>query len=542
MNRVLQWIFRAKNEMGAGVKSAQADLNAIGATAPGTNAAAKAAELLAKEQAQAKQALDASAQAGLAFNQIMQGGTGAITGSIALVRALSKELKILATTDVKKLGIGALGPIIGAAVGGFRLGQMLDKQLNISGKVADWIVKPIQLASRSSLEELNKINLSKMDALKKEIGTIGEAFEKAFKRASEAQANAMRVAGAEGGLEEAQAAGIEDKGARERAIAEIQKRRKDEALSLQQSTSGTQLSLAETSKEDIDARIAQIRKEKEAIDKEWKTARQGFRANPDDDAAAARWTNAKRASASFEETVAPEEKALTKKSEDLESRINSLKADLKAIPIEFQINEKTYQNTLAGIAKAEADARLKEQETADAELLAKRKADAIELVQAEMATRKQRVGELDQELGRQQAIQENIKGKNVAEFMAEQKADKERKETFAEEDKRAARNERKLARGTALSREEREFMTGRADRAAVAQKAIDEQVRLHGQKAMEEAKMAELAEAEKQLQAVNAKQAALALAEQKESKGYLVDIEENTRGLGDAINRLLSLK
>jgi hypothetical protein len=59
---------------------------------------------------------------------------------------------------------------------------------------------------------------------------------------------------------------------------------------------------------------------------------------------------------------------------------------------------------------------------------------------------------------------------------------------------------------------------------------------------MEQAKMEELAAAEKELQAATLQRAQQALQVQHESKAELANIEVNTRNLGESIRQLLSLK
>jgi hypothetical protein len=363
-NTVLEFVIRAKDEISRVLTNASKSLKTFGSqgasvktgidwAAHAAGGMADQAGDLAKKQAEANRAMMAAMQAGMGLRNVMAGGTTAIGGAAQMVRALTKELKILATTDIKNLGLGALGPLIGAAVAGFKAGQLLDDAFNISDKVSGWIVKPIQFAVARSYQSFNELDNIKLNGLKKEIDSISEGLEKVVAKSERALSRNLSLLGAgkEQQMEAAQA--ISDPTERAARVAQVEKQYNDQELTLRRTANQEQMAETSKAQSSVGARLESLLSQKARLEAAESLAKQQFAIDQQkgtltpDSPSLIRLKETRAEAESFRQTFSPEIERLTKVKNELDESVADLANAANVISTEQATTEQKFKNAMA---------------------------------------------------------------------------------------------------------------------------------------------------------------------------------------------------
>jgi len=386
-NRVIEWVMRARDNMSDAIMKARNSFKTLDKDARQAKAgidwaahaaggAAKASGDLATEQQKASEAMRAAMQAGIGLRNVMMGGTTAVGGAAQMVRALGKELKILATTDIKNLGIGAIGPLLGAAVAGFKAGQILDEKLNISGKISDWLVKPIEFAVAKSNEYFQKLNEIKLTGLRKEVASVAAEFERVTEAANKLLSRRSEMIGARSGEKMAAAQAIADPTERAMAVAKVSAESREQGLSARRTAVDEQIGAAQKYDESLRNQIQEIAKSRADMSRKEQMAQEQARIAAEkgtlesDSPAMLKLKETRAEAASFKQTFDAQVQELAAAREKLAQEIADLTNKKIVVEIEASTSAQTYKNEVAAAQKAHKEREDRTKQKKELDLLA----------------------------------------------------------------------------------------------------------------------------------------------------------------------------
>lgn len=344
-NRVVEYVIRAKNAVGAGVQAAVAEMKKV-ETASRSGAGAVrdfggGADAGASKTEKLSRSLYSVTHAGMAVGQMLRGNVS--QGLLQLSRTIEgvvPNIGLLATNVMA---------VVGAFASGYQIGTMIDQLTGASDKLAKMMTGDLVKALEVTKEQMDKINATSFARLRAEFGTVIKEAARTREIANRFAENSITERGlrAELMVSEIERTEPESK-ERDAKIADIRRRASQgDALDKKASLEAT-LSTAQTEAAAASARLKELHlKRQRLLVNMYNYGERAKETKSESDTAA--FVGARMQVRAFDAKYNVWKPELQARKESAENTIAATTHALKMIPLRMALNESGYLRRLQEI-------------------------------------------------------------------------------------------------------------------------------------------------------------------------------------------------